>query len=181
MEGFCSPDNCDCMIRSSGIFYMGRFWIMTRWYRGRPARGIRQKQHFWPWHCGADVSPEALRREMPRLGELPFDSGRKRMSTLHRCDGSCVLFTKGAPDILMERTDQILTKSGIRPLSPEQKKQIRQQNERWGSRRNFGCWRWRTGPWSRCRPAVWKWRIPAFFLGMGAMLVRRGRNQNRRY
>lgn len=81
----------------------------------------------------ADVSPEALRREMPRLGELPFDSGRKRMSTLHWCDGICVLFTKGAPDILLERTDQILTKSGVRPMTPEQKKQIRQQNESWAA------------------------------------------------
>ncbi len=81
----------------------------------------------------ADVSPEALRREMPRLGELPFDSGRKRMSTLHCCDGSCVLFTKGAPDVLLERTDQILTKSGVRPMTPEQKKQIRQQNESWAA------------------------------------------------
>ncbi|MEI3168469.1 MAG: cation-translocating P-type ATPase [Lachnospiraceae bacterium] len=81
----------------------------------------------------ADVSPEALRREMPRLGELPFDSGRKRMSTLHWCDGICVLFTKGAPDVLLERTDQILTKSGIRPMTPEQKKQIRQQNESWAA------------------------------------------------
>ena len=81
----------------------------------------------------ADVSPEALRREMPRLGELPFDSGRKRMSTLHWCDGLCVLFTKGAPDVLLERTDQILTKSGVRPMTPEQKKQIRQQNESWAA------------------------------------------------
>ena len=81
----------------------------------------------------ADVSPEALRREMPRLGELPFDSGRKRMSTLHWCDGICVLFTKGAPDVLLERTDKILTKSGVRPMTPEQKKQIRQQNESWAA------------------------------------------------
>lgn len=81
----------------------------------------------------ADVLPEALRREMPRLGELPFDSGRKRMSTLHWCDGICVLFTKGAPDVLLERTDQILTKSGVRPMTPEQKKQIRQQNESWAA------------------------------------------------
>ena len=81
----------------------------------------------------ADVSPEALRREMPRLGELPFDSGRKRMSTLHWCDGICVLFTKGAPDVLLERTDQILTKSGVRPMTPEQKKQIRQQNKSWAA------------------------------------------------
>lgn len=81
----------------------------------------------------ADVSPEAVRREMPRLGELPFDSGRKRMSTLHRCDGNCVLFTKGAPDVLLERTDQILTRNGVKPMTPERRKQIRQQNERWAA------------------------------------------------
>lgn len=55
------------------------------------------------------------------------------MSTLHWCDGICVLFTKGAPDVLLERTDQILTKSGVRPMTPEQKKQIRQQNESWAA------------------------------------------------
>ena len=117
----------------------------------------------------ADVSPEALRREMPRLGELPFDSGRKRMSTLHRCDGSCVLFTKGAPDILMERTDQILTKSGIRPLSPEQKKQIRQQNERWaagGLRVLAVAYR----PLEQMQACSVEMEDSCIFLGMAAML-----------
>ena len=88
----------------------------------------------------AEVSPEAVRREMPRLGELPFDSKRKRMSTLHYCDGGFVLFTKGAPDVLLERTERILTKQGIKLMTSEQKKQLRQQNEM-GSRRTpcAGC------------------------------------------
>ena len=54
---------------------------------------------------------------MPRLGELPFDSKRKRMSTLHYCDGGFVLFTKGAPDVLLERTERILTKQGIKLMT----------------------------------------------------------------
>ena len=81
----------------------------------------------------AEVSPEAVRREMPRLGELPFDSKRKRMSTLHYCDGGFVLFTKGAPDVLLERTERILTKQGIKLMTSEQKKQLRQQNEKWAA------------------------------------------------
>ena len=81
----------------------------------------------------AEIAPDAVRSEMPRLGELPFDSKRKRMSTLHVCDGSPVLFTKGAPEVLLERADQVLTKNGVRAMTLEQKEQIRQQNEAWAS------------------------------------------------
>ena len=117
----------------------------------------------------ADVSPEALRREMPRLGELPFDSGRKRMSTLHCCDGICVLFTKGAPDVLLERTDQILTKSGVRPMTLEQKKQIRQQNESWaagGLRVLAVAYR----PLEQMQACSLELEDSCIFLGMAAML-----------
>lgn len=81
----------------------------------------------------AGVSPEQVRQHMPRLGELPFDSSRKRMSTLHFCDGQQVLFMKGAPDVLVERTEKVLTGNGARPVSDEWRKRIRQQNEVWSS------------------------------------------------
>jgi len=38
-----------------------------------------------------------------RLSELPFDSDRKRMSTIHRYDDGYILFTKGAPEVLLDR------------------------------------------------------------------------------
>ena len=81
----------------------------------------------------AGVSPELVRRSMPRLGELPFDSSRKRMSTLHLCDGRQVLFMKGAPDVLLERTGVVLTGNGERPLTAERRRQIQQQNEAWSA------------------------------------------------
>ena len=81
----------------------------------------------------AGVSPEQVRQHMPRLGELPFDSSRKRMSTLHFCDGQQILFIKGAPDVLVERTEKVLTGNGARPVSDEWRKRIRQQNEVWSS------------------------------------------------
>ena len=44
-----------------------------------------------------------LKEEYPRIGEAPFDSGRKMMSTVHRCsDGSLVQYTKGAPDEILK-------------------------------------------------------------------------------
>jgi Ca2+-transporting ATPase len=48
---------------------------------------------------GADVAD--LRRRHPRLAEVPFDSERKRMSTLHVFDGRRQLLVKGAPDVLL--------------------------------------------------------------------------------
>ncbi len=51
---------------------------------------------------GIDVG--SLRKEMPRIGEIPFSSERKRMTTLHRLpEGGWVSVTKGAPDLLLER------------------------------------------------------------------------------
>lgn len=45
----------------------------------------------------AGIDPDSESRHAPRLHELPFDSRRKRMSTLHRIDGHEVLYSKGAP------------------------------------------------------------------------------------
>ena len=52
-------------------------------------------------YYGIDI--HTLREEMPRIGEIPFSSARKRMTTLHRTqDGGWVSVTKGAPDLLLE-------------------------------------------------------------------------------
>lgn len=80
---------------------------------------------------GMDIA--LVRKELPRLGELPFDSCRKRMSTLHRLHDRPILFTKGAPDILLDRSERILTLSGVRPLSGAWRQQILEQNQRWSS------------------------------------------------
>ena len=45
-----------------------------------------------------------VREHWPRLGELPFDSDRKLMSTLHKFSGGYMLMTKGAVDVLLDRT-----------------------------------------------------------------------------
>ncbi len=44
---------------------------------------------------------QVLTQELPRIAELPFDSERKRMSTLHQSDGRVVMFCKGAPEQLL--------------------------------------------------------------------------------
>ncbi len=54
----------------------------------------------------------------PRLGELAFDSDRKLMSTLHDIDGVPTLFTKGAIDVLLNRSTHLLTREGKVEMTP---------------------------------------------------------------
>ncbi len=55
------------------------------------------------------VSKNVQKNELVRIGEVPFDSGRKMMSTVHKAkDGSLVQFTKGAPDEVLKRCTRAL-------------------------------------------------------------------------
>ena len=50
------------------------------------------------------LSKNVQKNDLVRIGEVPFDSGRKMMSTIHKAkDGSLIQFTKGAPDELLKR------------------------------------------------------------------------------
>ena len=75
------------------------------------------------------VEAAEVRRLYPRKGEIPFDSDRKMMSTLHQVDGKNRMIVKGAIDCLMARTEWIWTSSGVRELTEKDKEIIRQQNQ----------------------------------------------------
>lgn len=81
--------------------------------------------------AGTDIS--LLRSELPRLEELPFDSSKKRMCTLHKINDKYLVFIKGALDVLLEKSSDILTTAGVRPLNGLQKQQILEQNKIWSS------------------------------------------------
>ena len=74
------------------------------------------------------VDEEAYRAQHPRLGELAFDSDRKLMSTLHDIDGVPTLFTKGAIDVLLDRSKWLLTRQGKVEMTPERKEEIARVN-----------------------------------------------------
>lgn len=75
-----------------------------------------------------ELNEEELRKSMPRTGELPFDSDRKLMSTRHIIHGVPVILTKGAVDVLLDRTTHILTLEGRRPIREADRQQIMAQN-----------------------------------------------------
>lgn len=55
-----------------------------------------------------NINQENLNEKHPRIEEIPFDSTRKMMTTFHEMDGKYYAFTKGAPDVIMSNSSQIL-------------------------------------------------------------------------
>lgn len=60
-----------------------------------------------------------IREENPRIDEIPFDSDRKLMTTVHNIGGERTAYTKGAVDVLLPRMKFVLTESGTRPFTDE--------------------------------------------------------------
>lgn len=72
---------------------------------------------------------ENIRSTYPRLLELPFDSSRKRMSTVHEIDGEKRLLTKGGPDIIFNLCSRIKMNGEIVELTEERLERLKAQNE----------------------------------------------------
>ncbi len=71
-----------------------------------------------------------LMEKMPRIGEAPFDSSRKMMSTLHQAANGIVQFTKGAPDIVVGKCKYAQYGGQIVPITDEIKAKISHENKR---------------------------------------------------
>ena len=70
----------------------------------------------------------------PRIGEAPFDSLRKMMSTVHDSPDGKVQFTKGAPDEILARCDSFLRDGEIIPMTEADREAFAQINKEFGSR-----------------------------------------------
>lgn len=72
---------------------------------------------------------EVLKKE-PRVAELPFDSERKLMSTIHKeADGKYLVAVKGAPDQLLKRVTRIEENGQVRDITADEKQAILQVNK----------------------------------------------------
>lgn len=76
----------------------------------------------------ATVDENLLRELMPRLEEIPFDSDRKLMSTKYELHDVPTVLTKGALDVLLDRTVNIRLEDGIREITQADKDAILQKN-----------------------------------------------------
>lgn len=93
--------------------------------------------------CERGLSPSEIRNRYPRIREIPFDSDRKMMSTVHRTgwtgiwrgmdaeeeNSDRILLTKGAVDVLLDRCKKIVDKGSVRPITSQDRKRIMEQNQ----------------------------------------------------
>ncbi len=81
----------------------------------------------------AGLWKEEVEELYPRAGEVPFDSRRKRMTTIHRLpeeesDAPYEAYVKGAPDLLVELCDRVYIDGQVLPMTDEWRKQVLQIN-----------------------------------------------------
>ncbi len=80
----------------------------------------------------AGLNGDALGRRFARVGEIPFSSARRLMSTVHtdaERSGERVLFTKGAPDVLLQHCSHELVGEAPQPLSDTRRADLLKTNE----------------------------------------------------
>ena len=76
------------------------------------------------------VPAETVREKYPRFSEVPFDSDRKLMSTLHNLKGVSTMVTKGAVDVLLGRVTTIQKDGVAQPITQQDIQEIEEQNQK---------------------------------------------------
>ena len=81
----------------------------------------------------AGLEVPVLLDRFPRVHEIPFDSERKRKSTVHRVDGKLMMYTKGAPDVVLALCTRIDTGKAVSPLTEDARNRILNTNRAFAS------------------------------------------------
>ncbi len=73
----------------------------------------------------AGIHKDVIEKKYPRIDEIPFTSEQKYMATFHRnANNKIKVCVKGAPEIILNRSQHIMSENGIKPLTPELKKDL---------------------------------------------------------
>ena len=107
------------------------------------------------WAAKTGRAKPELKAGLPRCGEAPFDSGRKMMSTVHRTDSGYIQYTKGAPDVVIQKCTFYLKNGSPVPMTDAYRQEILSANKNMADRalRVLACAerRWSAQPES-CEP-----------------------------
>ena len=79
--------------------------------------------------CKLGLKKGDLKNQLPRVGEAPFDSMRKMMSTVHKTGGKFVQYTKGAPDEVLKRCTHMLKGGQVVEMTEALRKEILSANK----------------------------------------------------
>lgn len=76
------------------------------------------------------INKNNLKEQYPRVGEAPFDSSRKMMSTVHKTKDGFIQYTKGAPDVLLSLCTSYMENGKVLPMTEKKKAEIIADNKR---------------------------------------------------
>lgn len=79
---------------------------------------------------GLNIEKDAVCKEYPRIGEIPFHSQSKWMATLHKDKGTRVVYVKGALERLIDMASHVKTASGIAPITPKDREEFMRAHDR---------------------------------------------------
>ncbi len=96
---------------------------------GASAQGEPTEAALVVWGAKHGLRAAELGNILPREGEAPFDSGRKMMSTLHRAKNGCLQFTKGAPDVVLDRCTSYWENGAEHPMTGEKRAELAAANK----------------------------------------------------
>ncbi|MBO5486286.1 MAG: HAD-IC family P-type ATPase, partial [Eubacterium sp.] len=80
------------------------------------------------------INFETEQKITPRIFELPFDSSRKKMTTLHNDGAQFLSVTKGAPEILLANASQYTEGGVLHPMTPAKRKEFQKKAEEYAAR-----------------------------------------------
>ncbi|RLG74877.1 MAG: ATPase [Thermoprotei archaeon] len=81
----------------------------------------------------AGVSTNSLRGIRVRVHEIPFDSSRKMMTTVHRVSGEFIVYCKGAPEVILSKSKYVMINGEVIKLADEVIKQIESEVKNYAS------------------------------------------------
>ncbi len=81
------------------------------------------------WANKLGLNKNDLKSQNGRIGEAPFDSGRKMMSTVHQTADGIVQYTKGAPDVIIGKCDYYIENGNMVPMTQEYINRILEANK----------------------------------------------------
>lgn len=80
------------------------------------------------------MNKNELLKSAPRVGEAPFDSNRKMMSTIHKTADGILQFTKGAPDEILKHCTRIFKNGEVSPLTDADRNAVLKKNKEFADR-----------------------------------------------
>ncbi len=86
------------------------------------------------WANELGLKKPTLKEACPRIGEAPFDSGRKMMTTVHQTEDGIVQYTKGAPDVIIDRCKYYLLDGNPAPMTEDYRAEILKANKEMADR-----------------------------------------------